>query len=85
LVLAPILFAADTIVNNTAALRNAINAAQPGDRILMAPGTYDYLYVDGTTGGTTRQAHHHRRTETRSIPHSSNQGLMFYGVLKYRS
>ncbi len=45
--------ATDTVVNTSASLRNAFNAAQPGDRILMAPGTYtDTMYVDGTTGGT---------------------------------
>ncbi|MFB3892510.1 MAG: PEP-CTERM sorting domain-containing protein [Phycisphaerae bacterium] len=41
------------VVNNSAALRNAINAALPGDHILMAPGSYgDGFYIDGTSGGT---------------------------------
>jgi len=73
------LFAADTIVNNTAALRNAINAAQPGDRILMAPGTYDYLYVDGTTGGTLAKPITIAAQNPLNPP-LFNQGLMFYGV-----
>ena len=49
-----IAWAGDTVVNSIASLQSAIYAAQPGDRILMAPGTYSgSVWIDRTGGGTT--------------------------------
>ncbi len=88
LILASSALATDTIVNTSAGLRNAFNAAQPGDRILMAPGTYtDTVYVDGTTGGTPDKPIIICAQDPKNPPVfdlvASGGGLMTYGVSNF--
>src|SRR5688572_14090599 len=44
----------DVRASTTAALRNALVAAKPGTRILVAPGDYDGFLVSGVQGAAGR-------------------------------